>query len=797
MKTFAKSLLVTALVLLFASSDLTAQLARQWVARFNGGLKKKSNGATALAVDNAGNVIVVGWVTRSVSGVDFATVKYKSDGTYVGAAYFDGTGTGEDRAVAVAVDTGKNIYVTGYASNSGAGFDIVTIKYDSNLAVAAGWPKTYNGPGNADDKPVSIAVNDSLNVYVTGTSVGSGTGADYVTVKYDAGGAQQWVQRYNGKANLADSAFAMVLQGTTALYVTGTTRDSLNSSTVTYDYKTIKYDAGSGDTLWTARYKGDGDDIARSIALRSSNDVFVTGSSHTDTSGWDYLTIKYNQSDGGEAWVSRYNDPSNGDDNAYVVGASNSGGGRVFVSGRSLNAGSFNDMVTIRYNVGDGSENWVSSYNGTANDDDGGVSMAAGNSPYVLGPSMGAGVRLDYALVQYSSNGNQNSVNRYNGIGNFDDVPAQVHTGSGGAVYVTGYSAPADKGTDMLTIKYVDQNNLRYRTFSQTDYMAAAVNLKSGDPNPGNVRDEAFAKAYPKIKKGFAGYPGGMVIGQARPDSNTSYGWMRFDKGKNIIKFFPQTGPSSGFDLLLDSKPFLGEKKNLKLTKYNNHLVGEMVALRLNIGASDAEVTPPTFGDLTYNDTTGQFDNMTIREIASMIDNYLTYWKKYPGADTLWQDFDTVVTRVNRAFLGSTSPLAYVSRSPLEVTGVNPVDSVDYLQSAIAPLVDPLAFPEGSVDNTVPRAYALNQNYPNPFNPTTTIEFDLPEPAVVTLLVYNILGQQVATLLDQEDVSEGLHEVEFSANALASGVYFYRVVALDEQLEQVRFQQIRKMVLLK
>jgi hypothetical protein len=112
-------------------------------------------------------------------------------------------------------------------------------------------------------------------------------------------------------------------------------------------------------------------------------------------------------------------------------------------------------------------------------------------------------------------------------------------------------------------------------------------------------------------------------------------------------------------------------------------------------------------------------------------------------------------------------------------------------------VVDPLAFPDGSIDNTVPRVYALNQNYPNPFNPTTTIEFDLPEPAVVTLIVYNILGQQVATLLDQEDVSEGLHEVEFSANALASGVYFYRVIALDEQLERVQFQQIKKMVLLK
>jgi hypothetical protein len=71
----------------------------------------------------------------------------------------------------------------------------------------------------------------------------------------------------------------------------------------------------------------------------------------------------------------------------------------------------------------------------------------------------------------------------------------------------------------------------------------------------------------------------------------------------------------------------------------------------------------------------------------------------------------------------------------------------------------------------------LDQNYPNPFNPATTIEFTLPEEAIVTLTVYNLLGQQVASLLDNAQLDEGTQSVMFDASGLSSGIYFYRVTA--------------------
>ncbi len=89
----------------------------------------------------------------------------------------------------------------------------------------------------------------------------------------------------------------------------------------------------------------------------------------------------------------------------------------------------------------------------------------------------------------------------------------------------------------------------------------------------------------------------------------------------------------------------------------------------------------------------------------------------------------------------------------------------------------------------VPTNYDLSQNYPNPFNPTTNIQFSIPKTGLVTLAVYNVLGQKVATLVD-EVRSAGSHIVSFDASKYASGIYFYQIKAGS-------FQSVKKMLLLK
>ncbi len=89
----------------------------------------------------------------------------------------------------------------------------------------------------------------------------------------------------------------------------------------------------------------------------------------------------------------------------------------------------------------------------------------------------------------------------------------------------------------------------------------------------------------------------------------------------------------------------------------------------------------------------------------------------------------------------------------------------------------------------VPTKFELSQNYPNPFNPSTTIRFSLPKQTQLKINLYNMLGEEVATIADGIYES-GNHKVTFNASNLASGAYIYRIVAGD-------FVETRKMSLLK
>jgi hypothetical protein len=92
-------------------------------------------------------------------------------------------------------------------------------------------------------------------------------------------------------------------------------------------------------------------------------------------------------------------------------------------------------------------------------------------------------------------------------------------------------------------------------------------------------------------------------------------------------------------------------------------------------------------------------------------------------------------------------------------------------------------------DPVIPEEYALAQNYPNPFNPSTVIEYNLPRSGVVTLKLYNILGQEVQTLISGTQEA-GRYTVRFDGAGFSTGVYFYRLQAAD-------FTQVKKMMLVK
>ena len=97
----------------------------------------------------------------------------------------------------------------------------------------------------------------------------------------------------------------------------------------------------------------------------------------------------------------------------------------------------------------------------------------------------------------------------------------------------------------------------------------------------------------------------------------------------------------------------------------------------------------------------------------------------------------------------------------------------------------------------MPAQYELRYNYPNPFNPMTTIEFSIPQAGIVTLTVYNVLGREIETIVNQH-VHAGQHKVQWNASGVPSGIYFVRMQSADPSTDsRQRFTQTRKVMVLK
>lgn len=294
-------------------------------------------------MDNSGNVCVTGTSYGIENGYDYATIKYNFSGIEQWSSRYNGPGNGSDYVSSIAVDGSGNVFVTGWSWGTGTSWDYATIKYNA-LGVQQ-WESRYNQPGNNGAFANSIAVDDLGNVYITGSSYDSAKNLDYTTIKYNTAGVQQWISKYDGSGNIYsyDLALSLAVDGSGNVYLTGES-EGIGTG---YDYATIKYNS-SGVQQWSSRYNGPGNgyDRASSLAVDSSGNVYVTGFSIGSGTVDDYATIKYNSS-GVQQWIQRYNGPGNSTDVANSIAVDVSG--NVYVTGYSHGSGTAVDYATIKY----------------------------------------------------------------------------------------------------------------------------------------------------------------------------------------------------------------------------------------------------------------------------------------------------------------------------------------------------------------------------------------------------------------------------------------------------------------
>jgi len=401
--------------------------------------------------------------------------------------------------------------------------------------------------------------------------------------------------------------------------------------------------------------------------------------------------------------------------------------------------------------------------------------------------------------------------------------------GTAGTGSVTNVTFTGEEG-QLTTVVFVNSrlDTMKFRTFKESTTLSAKiVSLKykagkgttpptvSGTPNEVTVVENVFKRAIGKSGTTFLGIP------QTDKTLAKQYGWLFYKGSSTLGKMF--TEAHTDISAPIDSLRITG-KKSKKLAKgitadrkkYNNPAWAQGILLRLNIIASDTGITPKGFGDLVI-DTIGTLagtsvKGMSVRNMAKLYDTCMTYWQS-KGIDSssdyvlLAQFVDNIIAPLNNRFYFPMTTLnddytldsvqlALKNPYAVNLAGYKTASEIGGIVKNMGAKSNVQFVPVSGYIEQMAEKFALNQNYPNPFNPSTEINFSLLEDAIVSLKIYDVLGREVVTLLNNEQFVAGDESVTFDAANIPSGVYFYRIhiQTLNSGTEYV---QTKKMMLMK
>ncbi|RPI19179.1 MAG: T9SS C-terminal target domain-containing protein [Ignavibacteriae bacterium] len=460
------------IIVLFSVSYLKAQSTEEWVNRYDGA---GTDHSYSLATDNSGNIYTCGSVNNG-NNSDYFVIKYSVTGKFIRSVYYNGTANGDDCAYAIAADKYNNIYVTGMSEGITGGLDFVTIKYNANGIQQ--WEARYNGTGNSTDAAYFIKIDENCNIYVAGQSYGTGSNFDCLIIKYNLSGVEQWVNRYNGTGNTSDVINDLIIDDNGNLYTAGAT----TNSSYNFDFLVLKLN-NNGIIQWTNIYddSSSNSDAANSLALDQWGNIYAAGSSTNTSFNADYLTVKYNPS-GNVIWQNRFNGTGSGNDFAYSIAVSRNGD--AYITGTSYCSENNFNYLTIKYNT-DGLLSWIKNYDGNNNllDEANHIVLDNDENVYITGFSTNFSSGSDFTTIKYNSSGMQQWIKTYDGTGNSSDQATSLTLDNSGNVYVTGSSTGIGTGLDFATVKY---SQTMVGNANSNTRITNNFNLQQNYPNPFN-----------------------------------------------------------------------------------------------------------------------------------------------------------------------------------------------------------------------------------------------------------------------------------------------------------------------
>jgi len=393
--------------------------------------------ATASAVDSAGNVVITGYTEVGASDDDFYTIKVKADGsgTFWTAQNGSAAGNGIDHANSIAIDDNDDVIVGGLSWN-GNNYDLHIIKYASADGTVV-WEKTIDSDVQGSDSVSAIAVDVDNNIYIAGLTQSASAHDDCIVIKLNpADGTEAWRMIYDGASGMDDRLTA-IAAGPDGIVAVGYT---YNQTNLNYDYLTLKYAYSNGALQWSKVYNGagNGDDRAKKVKIDNSGDVVVGGYAFGTTK--DIHTIKYDGADGNLIWENNYDGSSTDDLKDLWIDAQ----GDVYITGTTFTNTGFTDFYTAKYSGANGDVLWENEFHSEGDntdipvaigvDDNGDVFVTGYTHKSVSGDD-------DFQTVKYQKdNGNQLCEAMFDGPAGKDDQAIGLGITSLGKLYVAGWS---------------------------------------------------------------------------------------------------------------------------------------------------------------------------------------------------------------------------------------------------------------------------------------------------------------------------------------------------------------------